>query len=330
MPSITPAQRRAYQKKIADIIKKANGLDEISYKRMVNILSDFQKRLANEIREQATPGLNRMTVQQMNAIDIFLKREIPKIQATLISALNGVQSEAWNLGNNLAIETLASVGLNIGAVPVFSPEQFQIATEISADLIKGINNDMLGKINLEIRTAVLGEKNVYETMKRVDDVLGLTAQGKTTSGGVTYRAERIVRTETNRAFNLANRVQVEKLSQQIKGLKHAWVAEVDQRTREEHIKADDDYNPDGGGQAIPVDEPFVVGGEKLMYPGDPAGSAWNVINCRCREVIITDDIEEEGVTSTIMTESFHRDCATNCIDKNIISQKSLYRRMNVY
>jgi len=24
-----------------------------------------------------------------------------------------------------------------------------------------------------------------------------------------------------------------------------------------------------------------VGGERLMYPGDPSGSAENVINCRC-------------------------------------------------
>jgi hypothetical protein len=27
--------------------------------------------------------------------------------------------------------------------------------------------------------------------------------------------------------------------------------------------------------------PFDIGGEALMYPGDPAGSAGQVINCRC-------------------------------------------------
>ncbi len=30
-----------------------------------------------------------------------------------------------------------------------------------------------------------------------------------------------------------------------------------------------------------MDEAFDVGGEQLMYPGDPAGSAGNICNCRC-------------------------------------------------
>jgi hypothetical protein len=32
----------------------------------------------------------------------------------------------------------------------------------------------------------------------------------------------------------------------------------------------------------PIDKPFDVGGEQLMYPGDPdGGSPGNTINCRC-------------------------------------------------
>jgi len=52
-----------------------------------------------------------------------------------------------------------------------------------------------------------------------------------------------------------------------------WVATNDNRTREEHAEAD--------GQEVPYDEPFDVGGEELMYPADPNGSDWNIINCRC-------------------------------------------------
>lgn len=52
-----------------------------------------------------------------------------------------------------------------------------------------------------------------------------------------------------------------------------WLATLDGRTRHEHASAD--------GQVVGNDEPFTVGGEKLMYPGDPSGSGWNIYNCRC-------------------------------------------------
>lgn len=55
--------------------------------------------------------------------------------------------------------------------------------------------------------------------------------------------------------------------------KKEWSASMDERTRPAHIAADV--------QEVESDEPFIVGGEELMFPGDPEGSAENVINCRC-------------------------------------------------
>lgn len=39
-------------------------------------------------------------------------------------------------------------------------------------------------------------------------------------------------------------------------------------------------------QPVSLEEPFLVNGERLMYPGDPSGSASNIISCRCIEVPI--------------------------------------------
>lgn len=55
-----------------------------------------------------------------------------------------------------------------------------------------------------------------------------------------------------------------------------WLATLDGRTRHDHAMAD--------GQIAGVDEPFTVGGEKLMFPGDPSGSGWNIYNCRCTQI----------------------------------------------
>ncbi len=54
---------------------------------------------------------------------------------------------------------------------------------------------------------------------------------------------------------------------------HAWSAVGDERTREAHLEAD--------GQEVPLGDSFDVGGEELEYPGDPTGSAENIILCRC-------------------------------------------------
>jgi hypothetical protein len=35
--------------------------------------------------------------------------------------------------------------------------------------------------------------------------------------------------------------------------------------------------------------PFLVGGEPLQFPGDPSGSTWNIINCRCTVIALIGD-----------------------------------------
>ncbi len=52
-----------------------------------------------------------------------------------------------------------------------------------------------------------------------------------------------------------------------------WVSREDSLVRFAHAAAH--------GQVREVDENFVVGGELMMYPGDPKASARNNANCRC-------------------------------------------------
>ncbi|BDT39519.1 phage minor head protein [Streptomyces yaizuensis] len=77
-----------------------------------------------------------------------------------------------------------------------------------------------------------------------------------------------------------------------------WVAVLDDRTRDAHREAD--------GQEVALDEPFTVGGERLRYPGDPNGSAGNVINCRCSvkvvpAIAVTAAVEEKSMSTTTVT-----------------------------
>ncbi len=56
-----------------------------------------------------------------------------------------------------------------------------------------------------------------------------------------------------------------------------WLCSMLPTSRASHIEADERYSEN----PIPVDEYFEVDGERLAYPGDPAGSPGNVCNCHC-------------------------------------------------
>lgn len=84
------------------------------------------------------------------------------------------------------------------------------------------------------------------------------------------RAARIARTEVHTSSVLSIDKSVE--STRLK-FEREWLTVKDERTRFSHLRAD--------GQRRGQNEPFDVGGQKLMYPGDPKGSAGNIINCRC-------------------------------------------------
>lgn len=57
-------------------------------------------------------------------------------------------------------------------------------------------------------------------------------------------------------------------------LEAVWLATLDGRTRPTHWAV--------WGSRVPLGTAFTVGGEQLRFPGDPAGSAKETKNCRCR------------------------------------------------
>lgn len=84
------------------------------------------------------------------------------------------------------------------------------------------------------------------------------------------RAQTISRTETHSAANATADLTAKSTGLD---MDRRWVAAKDERTRDAHRRAD--------GQTVGQFETFNVGGEELRFPGDPRGSAENVINCRC-------------------------------------------------
>lgn len=96
------------------------------------------------------------------------------------------------------------------------------------------------------------------------------------------RSELIAITETQNSAEKAKQIVVAAFiaslpSEVSDGMrnKKQWIAILDEVTRDAHAAAD--------GQIVDIDEPYTVGGEKLMVPGDTSlgASIWNVARCRC-------------------------------------------------
>ena len=87
------------------------------------------------------------------------------------------------------------------------------------------------------------------------------------------RATEIALNETNWIYNWLNHQMIVATQET-----HTWVSMRDERVRINHRHAD--------GQTVPVNEPFIVGGYKMMFPLDDSLGApiEEIINCRCVEL----------------------------------------------
>lgn len=99
---------------------------------------------------------------------------------------------------------------------------------------------------------------------------GMIGDYSKVNGGAMYDAYRIARTEGHRITNAATHDAQIKAKDAGADVVKQWDAAMDRRTRKSHARVD--------GEIREIDEPFSNG---LMYPGDSAGTAAEVINCRC-------------------------------------------------
>jgi len=140
-----------------------------------------------------------------------------------------------------------------------------------------LTKNLLVNIPKEVHSLVVREilegTNAGETLdqiaNRVDNVLTYTG-----SENWPARARLIAQTETTRHFSgsmLAHAFLVE--NQDKKLLMKQWNTTMDDKERTAHRLANN--------QVRTLNAPFDVGGESLLFPGDPSATPANVCNCRC-------------------------------------------------
>ena len=143
--------------------------------------------------------------------------------------------------------------------------------------IRGIGPDIAEQLRLALNSGLRQGESIGKLQARIGDVFAVGER----------RSEAIARTEVHGAAMRAGNTSAGALHDSGTAMIKTWMTTLDDRTRDDHADAD--------GQEVPFDQPFVVGGEELDYPGDPSGSAENVINCRCDVIYDEAPIEGEEV-----------------------------------
>lgn len=132
-----------------------------------------------------------------------------------------------------------------------------------------VNETTIKKLKNALAEGVLNGESVDQLAKRVVGVFDIR---------ILSSSETIARTEVLSSNNAGTNFGYK---QSGVVAKKEWLATRDSRTRDSHAHAD--------GQQVDLNEKFDIDGEALEYPGDPNGSAENIINCRCTTIPIIKD-----------------------------------------
>lgn len=157
--------------------------------------------------------------------------------------------------------------------PFVSGNSFtQAQLALTRNLLVRIPDEVYNDIFAEISTGVANGEDQATIAARIENKI-------LTSGSEWWenRAKVIARTETNRAWNAGQLAAAQYYEPPSTRWVKVWDTDVDSRERPAHRRAE--------GQVRSLSDTFQVGGEDLRFPGDPAGSPANVINCRCQMTI---------------------------------------------
>lgn len=137
--------------------------------------------------------------------------------------------------------------------------------------LSGVSDEVWQEVSGAIQLGMEGGDTITQIADKVRGVFNEISRGRATT---------IAMTETAAAYGTARQAGMVQA-----GVKYKkWLTSGAPNVRPAHASANK--------QTVEVDEAFEVGGEELMHPGDPRGSAGNVINCHCVAIAVA--IKEDG------------------------------------
>jgi len=236
-------QLRRQEKPLARALGKANAalVDEVIAK------LEAQERSFRQAKA-TVPSVMAVLFDVDEAGNVYSKTIMPYIESTIEAGASRVlaelNSEVWDVQRPEVVAWLKDKELQVRTLP------------------KTMHEELRGIVQQGVKDGV----SAGEIAQRIQDAK---------PGYETFKAERVARTETIGANNYG---ALECYGQNGATLKE-WVTALDDKVRD-GTTGEFDHTA-AHGEAVELKAAFEATGESLAFPGDPMGSAGNIINCRC-------------------------------------------------
>ncbi len=266
---------RILQLKVNETLKNLSKLDKSTVK---GVLGDLRR--ARDDISLILKTATRFDMPSLRGLRDDINERIGLFERSLRDEILKSQDISYRSGAELSDGILRTAGVQFGT-PMISDELLATTKELTTDLIRGFTDEMRADVGKSIRRSMLIGESPFDAARKIDKIIG------TKGHGYMNRADVIARTEIGRAFSTARQAKDEIISERVAELKKRW------RTAQDELVRPSPRYPwqtgrwnhrEAHNQIRKVDEAFIVSGEELMYPRDPAGSPENVINCRCTSV----------------------------------------------
>ena len=223
----------------------------------IKLLQSHASKVFFSYRAKALKILHA-TYGKKSLIDIIFDKDAfsRDITGTLRNPMNAVLEGAVN-------DLMAEIGR--------TDDPWKMPAKAALDFIKQRENKISGVSDTAFDQLKTALTNATQAGSNVDEIAD-AVRGVFNNLGK-FEARRIAMTEVCALDGFARHEGMKGAGIEYK----SWLSSHGPNVRPAHAAAEARYEA----APIPVDDPFEVGGEELMYPGDESGSPENVINCQC-------------------------------------------------
>ena len=276
------SRAQAYAQQLDELTRAAEALTPEAEARIRKLLEDANRQIISDLAGADPKNYN---TQRLHAIKAQIDRVMADFATQASSQVEKLEEQVYQKSAQSIDATVAAGTGTLAVNPLVDRAALQVIQGYTSDLISGLSRNASAKINAAVQRAYLGGADLAQLTKQI----GTARYGSEFTGLFSQVGEHTVNVALNeirRVQSVASFTRIRDLApmhpKMGKGWRHIPVARV---PRVSHILAN--------GQVVAPEMPFIVGGEELMYPRDPSGSAENTINCSCLlyPAIANDDLK---------------------------------------